>query len=99
MGEPQKENDLFFVCSLIEYIARKTKKQLIEQKEMEELIKFIPSSKDLFNQTSTSIKGSLEYYYNGIKNSISSNQIIEARNILIEHNLSLLFSNEKPKNV
>lgn len=25
MGEPQKENDLFFVCSLIEYIARKTK--------------------------------------------------------------------------
>ncbi len=24
MGEPQKENDLFFVCSLIEYIARKT---------------------------------------------------------------------------
>lgn len=25
MGEPQKENDLFFICSLIEYIARKTK--------------------------------------------------------------------------
>ncbi len=25
MGESQKENDLFFVCSLIEYIARKTK--------------------------------------------------------------------------
>ena len=25
MGEPQQENDLFFVCSLIEYIARKTK--------------------------------------------------------------------------
>ena len=25
MGEPQNENDLFFVCSLIEYIARKTK--------------------------------------------------------------------------
>lgn len=24
-GEPQKENDLFFTCSLIEYIARKTK--------------------------------------------------------------------------
>lgn len=23
--EPQKENDLFYVCSLIEYIARKTK--------------------------------------------------------------------------
>ena len=25
MGEPQEENDLFFVCSVIEYIARKTK--------------------------------------------------------------------------
>jgi len=25
MGEPQNENDLFFVCSLIEYIARRTK--------------------------------------------------------------------------
>ena len=24
-GESQKENDLFFTCSLIEYIARKTK--------------------------------------------------------------------------
>ena len=29
MGEPQKENDLFFVCSLIEYIARKTKNKKI----------------------------------------------------------------------
>ncbi|MBR0350908.1 MAG: hypothetical protein IJH76_03720 [Clostridia bacterium] len=25
MGEPQEDNDLFFTCSLIEYIARKTK--------------------------------------------------------------------------
>lgn len=25
MGEPQKDNDIFFTCSLIEYIARKTK--------------------------------------------------------------------------
>ena len=25
MGEPQEENDLFFVCSVIEYISRKTK--------------------------------------------------------------------------
>ena len=25
MGEPQEENDLFFICSLVEYIARKTK--------------------------------------------------------------------------
>ena len=34
MGESQKENDLFFVCSLIEYIARKTnntKKYIVER--------------------------------------------------------------------
>lgn len=34
IGEPQEENDLFFVCSLIEYIARKTnntKKVIIEK--------------------------------------------------------------------
>ena len=34
MGEPQKENDLFFICSLIEYIARKTrntKKYIVEK--------------------------------------------------------------------
>lgn len=34
MEEPQKENDLFFVCSLIEYIARKTmntKKYIVEK--------------------------------------------------------------------
>ena len=34
MSEPQNENDLFFVCSLIEYIARKTmntKKYVIEK--------------------------------------------------------------------
>lgn len=33
-GEPKKDNDLFFVCSLIEYIARKTKntkKEVIER--------------------------------------------------------------------
>lgn len=34
MGEPQNENDLFFVCSLIEFIARKTnnKKSYIVEK-------------------------------------------------------------------
>lgn len=34
IGETQKENDLFFTCSLIEYIARKTKntkKKIVEQ--------------------------------------------------------------------
>lgn len=33
MGEPQKDNDLFYICSLIEYISRttyNTKKQIIE---------------------------------------------------------------------
>lgn len=34
MGESQKDNDLFFVCSLIEYIARKTKntKKIVVEK-------------------------------------------------------------------
>lgn len=33
-GEPQKQNDLFYTCSLIEYIARKTKntKKVVIQK-------------------------------------------------------------------
>ena len=42
MGEPQKENDLFFVCSLIEYIARKTnntKKNVVEKLEKEKIQK------------------------------------------------------------
>lgn len=43
MGESQEENDLFFTCSLIEYIARKTKntKKLIIEKLGEEEIKKI----------------------------------------------------------
>lgn len=42
-GEIQEENDLFFVCSLIEYIARKTKntKKVIIEKLGEENIKKI----------------------------------------------------------
>lgn len=34
VGEPQEDNDLFFVCSLIEYISRKTKntKKIIVEK-------------------------------------------------------------------
>ena len=42
MGEPQKENDLFFVCSLIEYIARKTnntKKYTVEKLGKEKIKK------------------------------------------------------------
>ena len=43
MGEPQKDNDLFFVCSLIEYIARKTKnkKKYVVEKLGKEKIKKI----------------------------------------------------------
>ena len=43
MGEPQNENDLFFVCSLIEYIARKTKntKKYIVEKLGKEIIQKI----------------------------------------------------------
>ncbi len=42
-GEPQEENNLFFTCSLIEYIARKTKntKKLIVEKLGKENIKKI----------------------------------------------------------
>lgn len=42
MGESQKDNDLFFVCSLIEYIARKTKntkKYIIDKLEKENINK------------------------------------------------------------
>ena len=42
MGESQKENDLFFVCSLIEYIARKTnntKKYIVEKLGKEKIQK------------------------------------------------------------
>ena len=41
IGEPQKENDLFYTCSLIEYIARKTKntKKMVVQKLGKENIK------------------------------------------------------------
>lgn len=42
MGENQKDNDLFFTCSLIEYIARKTKntkKYVVEKLKKENIIK------------------------------------------------------------
>ncbi len=42
MGEPQEENDLFFTCSLIEYIARKThntKKYIVEKLGYEKIKK------------------------------------------------------------
>ena len=42
--EPQKENDLFFTCSLIEYISRKTKntkKVIIDRLGKENIKKFM----------------------------------------------------------
>ena len=42
MGESQEDNNLFFVCSLIEFIARKTKntkKNIIEKLEFEKINK------------------------------------------------------------
>ena len=43
LGEPKEENDLFFTCSLIEYIARKTKntKKVVIEKLKEENIRKI----------------------------------------------------------
>ena len=51
IGEPQKENDLFFVCSLIEYIARKTKntKRYIVEKLGKERIKKIYNLAEVYH--------------------------------------------------
>ena len=51
MEEPQKENDLFFVCSLIEYIARKTKntKKYIVEKLGKETIKKIYNLAEVYH--------------------------------------------------
>ena len=51
MGEPQNENDLFFVCSLIEYIARKTKntKKYIVGKLGKEIIQKIYNLAEVYH--------------------------------------------------
>lgn len=51
MGEPQKENDLFFTCSLIEYIARKTKntKKEVVQRLGEEKISKIYNLAEVYH--------------------------------------------------
>lgn len=51
MGEPQEENDLFFVCSVIEYIARKTKntKKYIIEKLGKENIKKIYELAEIYH--------------------------------------------------
>ena len=51
MGEPQNENDLFFVCSFIEYIARKTnnKKSYIVKKICKELLQKIYNLAEVYH--------------------------------------------------
>ena len=51
MGEPQNENDLFFVCSFIEYIARKTnnKKSYIVKKIGKELLQKIYNLAEVYH--------------------------------------------------
>ncbi len=51
MGEPQEENDLFFVCSGIEYISRKTKntKKIIIEKLGKENIKKIYELAEIYH--------------------------------------------------
>lgn len=51
MGEPQRENDLFFTCSLIEYIARKTKntKKVIIEKLGKETIEKIYNLAEVYH--------------------------------------------------
>ena len=51
MGEPQEENDLFFVCGFIEYIARKThnKKEYIVNRIGKEKINKIYNLADVYH--------------------------------------------------
>ena len=51
MGEPQNENDLFFVCIFIEYIARKTnnKKSYIVKKIGKELLQKIYNLAEVYH--------------------------------------------------
>ena len=51
MGEPQEENDLFFVCSFIEYIARTThnKKEYIVKKIGKDKINKIYNLADVYH--------------------------------------------------
>ena len=51
MGEPQEENDLFFACSVIEYISRKTKntKKIIIEKLGKENIKKIYELAEIYH--------------------------------------------------
>ena len=51
MGEPQNENDLFFVCSFIEYIARKTnnKKSYIVKKIDKKLLQKIYNLAEVYH--------------------------------------------------
>ena len=75
--EPQKNNDLFFTCSLIEYIARKTQNTKKEEKYIDTLMEVLESwiIKKIDNYNSSMYYESPEYMYacyNEGKSSINS---------------------------
>ena len=64
--EPQKNNDLFFTCSLIEYIARKTqntKKEVVEKLGKETINIIYNLSKTDYK--SSKKRGKIHRYING----------------------------------
>ncbi len=63
--EPQKNNDLFFTCSLIEYIARKTQNTKKEEKYIDTLMEVLESwiIKKIDNYNSSMYYESPEYMY------------------------------------
>ena len=61
MGEPQEENDLFFVCSFIEYIARVT------HNRKEYIVKKI-GKENIDNYESSMYYETPEYIYECYKN-------------------------------
>ena len=65
--EPQKNNDLFFTCSLIEYIARKTKSKVSkkEEKYIDTLVEVLESwiIEKIDNYNSSMYYESPEYMY------------------------------------
>lgn len=69
MGEPQKENDLFFVCSLIEYIARKTnntKKYIVEKLGKEKIQKIYDLAEVYHSENIEKVSDELKYFLHGL---------------------------------
>lgn len=69
MGELQKENDLFFVCSLIEYIARKTnntKKYIVEKLGKEKIQKIYDLAEVYHSENIEKVSDELKYFLHGL---------------------------------